>query len=145
MLKYEALQSSRDALKLGEPIVGDIHDSGNKEIAGIEPDDFVVYAQVAVPFTGKPPEDHRVLNALMSDYVSEKKKDLEGLLHKPVLSFIVREYQNDADYSEILNGMDDYLWDEQVDYIPLLDVKNSRIFITIELMLAMEPIKPEGQ
>jgi hypothetical protein len=140
MKKYaEILKEASEAkLTLGEPIIGDIHDSGNKEASGVEAEDFIMYAQVAVPCEGNIPEDHRVLNVIISDYMADKKSVLETSLQKPVLSFLVREYQGVADYSEVLNGMEDFIWEDQVDYLPLVDKTSNRIFFTIELLLEMD-------
>jgi hypothetical protein len=142
---YSALRDARTKVSFGEPVVAEVHDSGNKEVVGVEEEDFVVYVQVAIPYTGTIPENHRVLNALMSDYISSRAKNLEVMLNKPVLTFLSNEYKGVADFSDLLQGMEDYLWEDQVDYVPLVDAPNKKVYVTLELMLSMEQTENEGQ
>jgi hypothetical protein len=143
MKKYTEILKEVEDLKskvsLKEFTIGEVHDSGNRDVIGIEDEDFVLFVQVAIPFQGELLEDHRVLNVLASDYVADKFKELNAAVNKPILAFLTREYQDVADYTEVLNGVEDLLWEEQVDYIPLVDKSGSTLFITLEIMLAMEP------
>lgn len=134
---FEAVKDAKKKVTWGKPLVGEIHESGNKEVAGIDEEDFVLYVQLTVPFEGDLPEDYRVLNALVSDFVSERKETLEEISHKPVLAYIVSEYPG-ADSTELRDGLGEFLWEGQVDYIPLIDYDNNIVYIVLELILAME-------
>jgi len=141
MLTYpeivKLLEDAKKKVKWGNPLVGEIHESGNKEVVGIDEEDFVLYVQLTVPFEGELPEDYRVINAMVSDFVSERKETLEEISHKPVLAYIIREYPG-ADSTELRDGLGEFLWEGQVDYIPLIDYENNLVYIVLELILAME-------
>lgn len=131
------LEKATRQVSLTGVTVEEIHDSGNRESLGIVEEDFVLFAEVSTPFTGELPSEYRVLNALVSDYVAKNYKDIETLLFRPVLSFLNREYP-DSDYTDLLGGMVDFVWEDQLDYTPMIDEENGRIRFSIELVLEME-------
>ena len=135
---------TKQSIMLGPPIITEIHDSGNKEVLGISEDDFVLFAQIAIPYQGQIPEDYRVLNGISLDYVKDHFDELETEIYKPLMKFLTDEY-SEADFTELLNGITNYIWEDQVDYVPLVDVDSNRIYITIELMLMMEETNPDSQ
>ena len=131
------LEKATKQVSLTGVTVEEIHDSGNRESLGIVEEDFVLFAEVSAPFTGELPSEYRVLNALVSDYVTKNYKDIETLLFRPVLSFLNREYP-DSDYTDLLGGMVDFVWEDQLDYTPMVDEENGRLRFSIELVLEME-------
>lgn len=133
------VQECRESFKLGTPLVEEVHDSGNREIMGISEEDFVLFAAMSVPYQGEPPSDYRVLNAIISDMMASSYKDMETLLAKPVLTYLTLEYR-DADYTELLNGLEDYIWEEQLDYTPMVDPDAKTVHFSIELTFQMESL-----
>lgn len=131
------LEELKESFTLEQAVLDEIHDSGNREIMGISEEDFIIFAHMYLPYKGNIPEDYRVLNAFISDFVAKNRAALEEVLSEPVIEYLQRDY-GDGDLSDITGGISDYFWEQQIDYLPMVDPDNQVIYFDIELNFVME-------
>lgn len=123
---------------VGTPALMEMHDANNRDVIGLDDEDFAVFAHMSTDYKGTPPEDPRVLNSLIMDLVKAKKQVLEAVLLAPLYSFLRTEY-GDGDLSDFDKGdVKDFIWESQIDYFVMVDEENGRVHFDIELVLDME-------
>ena len=134
----EVSKVSKDFSISNVRLVG-MHDADNKLMLALDEDDFTVYAHMIADFAGDPPENYRVLNSIVMDKVTGMLGVLTKELSSPLQKFIMDEYADVADITDVMEeGLDDFIWESQVDYMAMLDVESSHVYFDIELVLEME-------
>lgn len=133
----ESLKTLKENLTIGDPTLEEIHDAGNREILGISEEDFVLYAHMSVTYEGDPGEDYRTLNAFVLDIVTDNLESFNTALSGPVHEYLKENY-GDGDLSDLEDGLDDFIWESQIDFMPLLDPSNKKLYFDIELVLVLE-------
>lgn len=131
------LKELKNNFFVGDPVLEEIHDADNRELLGLSDYDFTLFAHMSARYEGEPPESYRVLNAFILDMVTDHREDFNTDLAKPVIDYL-NDHYSDGDLSELQDGIDDFIWESQIDYIPMLDPENKRIYFDIELILVME-------
>lgn len=99
--------------------------------------DIEVWANISLKYDGEPPESYRVLNRMIQDWVDDNEDDLKKMIN-PKLSDFLKENYDDLDISDLDQDFDDYIWEDQVDYMPEIDEDQNKIEITVELVLEIE-------
>lgn len=99
--------------------------------------DIEVWALVSLDYTGTPPNGYRVLNRIIQDWVDDHESELKKIINPKLSSFLKENYQ-DIDISDLNEDFDDYIWEDQVDYLPDVKEKENKIEVTIELVLDIE-------
>jgi len=136
----ESVKALEGSFKIGDPSLEEIHDAGNREVLGLSDEDFTLYAHMSASYEGEPPEDIRVLNGLVLNIVSDNLDEFNTQLALPVTEYLKANY-GDGDLSDITDGLEDFIWESQVDYLPMLDPENKRVYFDIEMLLVMEENK----
>jgi len=96
-----------------------------------------VWADMSIGYEGEPPDSYRVLNAAIMDWVEEHDEDLKKVINPKLIPFIKGRYP-DVDVSDLKEDFDDYIWEDQVDYMPDVDEESKTIKFSIELVLDIE-------
>jgi len=96
-----------------------------------------VWADMSIGYEGEPPDSYRVLNAAIMDWVEEYDEDLKKVINPKLIPFIKGRYP-DVDVSDLKEDFDDYIWEDQVDYMPDVDEESKTIKFSIELVLDIE-------
>lgn len=96
-----------------------------------------VWANVEITYEGVPPESYRVLNRMLQDWVDDNDKKLKEMIN-PKLSDFLKEKYGDIDLSDLNAEFDDYIWEDQVDYMPEIDEDKKKIQFVVELVLEVE-------
>jgi hypothetical protein len=96
-----------------------------------------VWALISLEYSGIPPNSYRVINRIIQDWVDEHESELKKIINPKLGSFLKDNYQ-DIDVSDLNADFDDYIWEDQVDYLPEIKEKDHKIEITIELVLDVE-------
>lgn len=112
-------------------------DLKNKDDLEYADDQLDIWANIRISYTGTPPESYRVLNQMIMDWVDDNEKDLKKQINPELISFIDGQYK-DVDVSDLDADFDDYIWEDQVDYMPDVDEDNKEIKCAIELVLEIE-------
>ena len=133
----KAKEEHASKFRIGNPVLEEMHDAGTRDVLGISDEDFIVYAHMVAPYEGEPPEDYRVLNFFVMDLVTQLAKSLEPVLAPLLLDYLRKEY-GDGDLSELEQGIDDFIWESQTDYMPMVDPDSKTLHFDIELVLSMD-------
>jgi len=96
-----------------------------------------IWADMSIKYTGVLPDSYRVLNALIMDWVDENENKLKLAININLKEFLTNNY-SDLDISDLDENLDDYIWEDQVDYYPEIDEENSLIHFSLELVLDLE-------
>jgi len=96
-----------------------------------------VWANMSIGYEGEPPDTYRVLNATIMDWVEENDDDLKKVINPKLVPFLKERYP-DVDVSDLQQDFDDYIWEDQVDYMPEVDEETKTITFSIELVLDIE-------
>jgi hypothetical protein len=99
--------------------------------------DIDVWANISLKYDGEPPDSYRVLNRIVQDWVDDHDDELKKMIN-PKLSDFLKENYKDLDISDLDQDFDDYIWEDQVDYMPEIDKDKKKIDITVELVLEIE-------
>lgn len=99
--------------------------------------DIEVWANISIKFDGVPPDSYRVLNRMIQDWVDDNEDELKKMIN-PKLSEFLKDNYKDLDISDLDQDFDDYIWEDQVDYMPDIDEDKKKIDITVELVLEIE-------
>lgn len=99
--------------------------------------DIEVWAVVSFDYTGTPPDSYRVMNRIIQDWVDDHDAELKKIIN-PKLSSFLKDNYHDIDISDLNEDFDDYIWEDQVDYLPDVKEKDHKIEVTIELVLDIE-------
>ncbi len=96
-----------------------------------------VWANMEITYEGDPPDSYRVLNRMLQDWVDDNEKQLKGMIN-PKLSAFLKEKYDGLDISDLDQDFDDYIWEDQVDYMPEIDEDKKKIEFVVELVLEIE-------
>jgi hypothetical protein len=99
--------------------------------------DIDVWANISLKFEGELPDSYRVLNRMIQDWVDDHEDELKKMIN-PKLSDFLKENYKDLDISDLDQDFDDYIWEDQVDYMPDIDKDKRKMDITVELVLEIE-------
>lgn len=99
--------------------------------------DIDVWAKISIKFEGALPDSYRVLNRIIQDWVDDHDKDLKEMIN-PVLSDFLKDNYENLDVSDLDKDFDDYIWEDQVDYMPEVEEDKKKIQFTVELVLEVE-------
>jgi len=146
MLRMSAVQAMRVAaeanFRLGDvsfegfdsvqETVVEAHDDGDESLV-----QFDIWADMKIAYEGEPPDSYRVLNAVIMDWVEEHDEDLKKVINPKLIPFIKGRYP-DVDVSDLKEDLDDYIWEDQVDYMSQVDEEAKTIKFSIELVLDIE-------
>jgi hypothetical protein len=99
--------------------------------------DIEVWANISLKYDGTPPESYRVLNRMLQDWVDDHESDLKKMINPKLLEFLKEKYEN-LNASDLDQDFDDYIWEDQVDYMPEVDEDKKSIQFTVELVLEIE-------
>lgn len=93
-----------------------------------------LWANMSIPFTGEAPESYRTLNSMVMDWVDEHESAVKALLNEKVPGWLKDTYR-DIDISDLDGKVDDYIWEDQVDYMAEVDEDAGRLSFTLELVI----------
>lgn len=93
-----------------------------------------VWAELSISYTGDCPESYRVLNSMIMDWVDDNEDKLKEIINPELKRFLNLKYP-DIDDTDLDTDFDDYIWEDQVDYTPEVDVENNKIDFSVELVL----------
>lgn len=96
-----------------------------------------VWATMEITYEGDPPDSYRVLNRMLQDWVDDNEKQLKGMIN-PKLSAFLKEKYDGLDISDLDEDFDDYIWEDQVDYMPEINEDEKKIQFVVELVLEIE-------
>lgn len=96
-----------------------------------------VWANMKISYEGNLPDSYRVLNAAIMDWVEEHDEELKKVINPKLIPFIKGRYP-DVDISDLREDFDDYIWEDQVDYMPEVDEDTKTIKFSIELVLDID-------
>lgn len=99
--------------------------------------DIDVWAKVSISYEGVPPNGYRVLNRMIQDWVDDHENDLKKMINPALVDFLTEKYSN-IDISDLDKDFDDYIWEDQVDYMPEIKEDTKKIEFSIELVLEVE-------
>jgi hypothetical protein len=99
--------------------------------------DIEVWANLSIEYAGNPPDSYRVLNRMLQDWVDDHDGDIKKLVNPKLIDFLKENYEN-LDVSDLNQDFDDYIWEDQVDYMPDIDEDKKKIQFTVELVLEIE-------
>ena len=96
-----------------------------------------VSANLKITYEGTLPDSYRVLNSMIQDWVDDHDEDLKKVINPKLIPFL-KEHYKDVDISDLKEDFDDYIWEDQVDYMPEIDEDNNVIKFTVDLVLEVE-------
>ena len=70
-----------------------------------------------------------MMNELMENQKIEKTED--------IIPFLKEHYKN-VDVSDLKQDFDDYIWEDQVDYMPEIDEDKKEIKFSVDMVLEVE-------
>lgn len=95
------------------------------------------WAKLRIAYEGEPPENYRVLNSIIMDWVDDHDENLKKTINPELKAFLHDQYKN-IDISHLDENFDDYIWEDQVDYMAEIDENNKEIKFVVELVLEVE-------
>lgn len=123
--------------KVLNPVFLEIHDAGVIEQHGLTPEDFEIFAHMSFDYEGTPPESYRVLNSMIMDYVDDHREELEKMLADKIVEHFEQE-DSPIDPQVFKEDPKDFIWEEQVDYMPMVDEEERKIYAEIEIVVDLE-------
>ena len=96
-----------------------------------------LWAVLSIGYEGVPPEGYRILNSMIMDWIDDNETVIKKLVNPKLIPYLKEKYP-DIDVSDLQEDFDDYIWEDQVDYMPDIDEEKKTITITIELVLDIE-------
>lgn len=102
------------------------------------------WADMGLSYEGTPPESYRVLNTMIMDWVDGNEEKIKKEINPKLKDFLAKAYP-DIDTSDLNEDFDDYIWEDQVDYMPEIDEENNEIRFTIELVLDVEEMEQDKE
>jgi hypothetical protein len=93
-----------------------------------------IWAHISIGFDGEPPDSYRVFNSILMDWVEENEEKLKKIINPKLIPFLKEKFK-DLDVSDLKEDFDDYIWEDQVDYVPGISEEDGRLHFSIELVL----------
>jgi len=131
-----AKAASKSSFKLKDLKFVDIYNVSEK-ISSVNEEELDIWATLCVYYEGTAPESYRVLNSMVMDYTEENKKEIGDLLALPLKSFLNERYPR-VDLSELDNDVSDFIFEEQVDFVPEIEEDSKRIMFQVEMVVELE-------
>jgi hypothetical protein len=132
-----------DYIKATEFASLSIDEDGEQEEAE-DTHELEVWADMSLSYEGTPPQSYRTLNAMIMDYVDDNEDKIKKEINPKLKSFLEKEYP-DVDTSDLDEDFDDYIWEDQVDYLPEINESDKDITFSIELVLDVEDVESEDK
>lgn len=98
-----------------------------------------VWVDMSLTYEGTPPQSYRTLNSMIMDWVDDNEEKLKKEINPRLKVFLNKMYP-DVDTEDLDEDFDDYIWEDQVDYLPELYESDKEIKFTIELVLDIDEI-----
>jgi hypothetical protein len=106
--------------------------------------DIEIWANLSIEYEGVPPDSYRVLNRMLQDWVDDNDQTLKKLINPNLSEFLKEKYEN-LDVSDLNQDFDDYIWEDQVDYMPDIDEEKKKIDFNVELVLEIEEDEDDNE
>lgn len=100
------------------------------------PDQVEIWAAIKLNYTGKVPETYKALNLVIWGWVEKHEDELNKVVIEELKKHFEEKYPG-SDASE-LNGGDEVVWEDQLDYMPRINPDNKEIIIEVELVMDTE-------
>jgi hypothetical protein len=156
MLRVSEVQAMKYAVannfKLGSVTFNDFEDVTELQMKNVVDKDgeqdldtinqFDIWANLSIKYEGEVPGSYRVLNSILMDWVDDNEDTLKKIINPSLKKFLQERYK-DIDSSELDENFDDFIWEDQVDYIPEINENDKEIDIKIELILDIEEVEEE--
>lgn len=156
MLRVSTIQAMKhiaaNNFKLGAVEFNEFEDISNIQAQKVEEEDgdqdletinqFDIWADLSIKYEGEAPESYRVLNSMIMDWVGENEQDLKKIIN-PRLNKFLKERYKDIDSSELDENFDDFIWEDQVDYLPEINEDDKKIDFKLEIVLEIEEVEEE--
>ena len=118
-------------------------DPGELELSGDDleevADQLDVWAKIRIKYEGDPPENYRVMNKMIMDWVEDNESELSKLINPELIAYLKDQYE-DVNVDDLDKDLDDYIWEDQVDYYPDVDEDKKEIKFIVELVLDLEDV-----
>ena len=111
-----------------------VRDNGEMSEYEQEYNQLDIWASISIGFEGEPPGSYRVFNSIILDWVDENEEKLKKIINSKLIFFLKEKFK-DLDVSDLKEDFDDYIWEDQVDYLPGISDDDSRLHFSIELVL----------
>jgi len=98
-----------------------------------------VWVDMSLKYEGIYPQSYRTLNSMIMDWVDEHEEKIKKEINPKLKDFLDKVYP-DIDTEDLNQDFDDYIWEDQVDYMPEINESNKEIRFSIELVLDIEEI-----
>jgi hypothetical protein len=102
-----------------------------------------ISANLKITYDGVLPESYRILNSMLQDWVDDHDDDLKKVINPKLIPFL-KEHYKDVDVSDLKEDFDDYIWEDQVDYMPEIDEDKKEIKFVVDLVLEVEEQEEDG-
>lgn len=102
-----------------------------------------VSANLKITYEGELPESYRILNSMLQDWVDDHDEELKKVINPKLIPFL-KEHYKDVDVSDLKEDFDDYIWEDQVDYMPEIDEDKKEIKFVVDLVLEVEEKEEDG-
>jgi hypothetical protein len=102
-----------------------------------------VSANLKITYDGVLPESYRILNSMLQDWVDDHDEELKKVINPKLIPFL-KEHYKDVDVSDLKEDFDDYIWEDQVDYMPEIDEDKKEIKFVVDLVLEVEEQEEDG-
>jgi len=96
-----------------------------------------VWANFRVKYEGELPESYRTINAMVMDWVDGHEDDIKKRIGGELVPWMRDQYPG-TDLSELEEDVGDFLWEDQVDYMPEVYEDKHVITFTVELVMDVE-------
>jgi len=93
-----------------------------------------IWAELSISYSGDCPDSYRVINSMIMDWVDDNEDKIKEIVNPELKKFLNDKYP-DIDDSDLDTDFDDYIWEDQVDYTPEVDIENKKIDFSVELVL----------
>lgn len=157
MLRVSTIQAMKhlaaNNFKLGAVEFNDFEDINELQMQKVVEEDgeqdlettnqFDIWADLSIKYEGNPPESYRVLNSMIMDWVDDNEQNLKKIINPRLNKFLQEKYK-DIDSSELDENFDDFIWEDQVDYMPEINEDEKTIDFKLELILEIEEVEEEG-
>jgi len=156
MLRVSAIQAMKHIaasnFKLGTVVFNDfeginelhkqkaVEEDGEIDLDTINQFDF--WADLSIKYEGNPPESYRVLNSILMDWVDDNEQNLKKIINPRLKKFLQEKY-SDIDSSELDENFDDFIWEDQVDYMPEINEEDKIVDFKLELILEIEEVEED--
>lgn len=115
----------------------DINDRAEEKSDDLYVDEIEILANFSLKYKGTVPDSYRVINGMIQDWVDDNIDEIKEKMNPKLITFLKDQYR-EIDLSELDKDLDNFIWDEQVDYFPEIDEKNSAISFCLELAVEVE-------